>query len=92
MSRTLSGLGFRVEKCELEYRPTKLNPDTADSTGGVEGWLRLMGAPFLEAVDKTKREMVLEEVCGVIDSIVTREEDGSKWMGYVRLRVVATKS
>jgi len=91
-SRTLSALGFRVEKCELEYRPTKLNPDTGDSTGGVEGWLRLMGAPFLEAVEEAKREKVIKEVCDVIDSIVTREEDGSQWLGYVRLRVVANKN
>ena len=91
MSQTLSDVGFEVEKCEMEYRSTKLNPDTADKSGGLEGWVRLMGAQFLEHVQEGKREGVLREVCEVLENIVTREEDGSKWIGYVRLRAVARK-
>ncbi|KAI7348762.1 S-adenosyl-L-methionine-dependent methyltransferase [Hortaea werneckii] len=91
MRKTLEGAGFELVKCESEYRPTKLNPETADGSGGIEGWLRLMGARFLEAVDGGKREGVLKEVCDVLESVITREEDGSRWIGYVRLRAVARK-
>lgn len=91
MTQTLSDVGFEVEKCELEYRPTQLNPDKSDKTGGLEGWLRLMGAQFLEAVEEGKRETVLREVCDALETVITREEDGSKWIGYVRLRAVARK-
>lgn len=91
MEQTLKGVGFEVEKCEFEYRPTKLNPDTEDGGGGIEGWVRLMGAQFLEAVEEGKREEVVKEVCDVLETVLTREEDGSKWIGYVRLRAVARK-
>ncbi|KAK4550063.1 hypothetical protein LTR36_003030 [Oleoguttula mirabilis] len=91
MTQTLSEVGFEVEKCEYEYRPTKLNPENDEKTGGLEGWLRLMGAQFLEAVEERKREGVLREVCDVLETVVTREEDGSKWIGYVRLRAIARK-
>ncbi|KAI7165326.1 S-adenosyl-L-methionine-dependent methyltransferase [Hortaea werneckii] len=62
MRQMLEGVGFEVVKCESEYRPTKLNPEREDGSGGIEGWLRLMGARFLEAVDGGKREGVLKEV------------------------------
>ncbi|KAI7207691.1 S-adenosyl-L-methionine-dependent methyltransferase [Hortaea werneckii] len=91
MRKTLEGSGFEVVKCESEYRPTKLNPETGDGSGGIEGWLRLMGARFLEAVNEGKREGVLKEVSDVLESVITREEDGSRWIGYVRLRAVARK-
>lgn len=91
MRKMLGEVGFEVEKCESEYRPTKLNPETEDGSGGIEGWLRLMGARFLEAVDEGKRGGVLKEVCEVLESVIMREEDGSRWIGYVRLRAVARK-
>ena len=92
MTQTLVDVGFEIEKCELEYRPTALNPNTADRSGGLIGWLRLMGAQFLEVVPEGKREGVLQEVCDVLDTVITREEDGSQWIGYVRLRAVAHKN
>ncbi|WEW60012.1 hypothetical protein PRK78_005494 [Emydomyces testavorans] len=89
MRTTLENIGFRIDKLEVEYRPTKL---TTDERGGIEGWLRLMGAPFLEILgDEEKRESAVKEVCEVLESVITREEDGSKWLGYVRLRGVAVK-
>ncbi|KAK0367077.1 hypothetical protein LTR91_008606 [Friedmanniomyces endolithicus] len=91
MSRTLSEVGFEVEKCELEYRPTKCSAENVDGSGGLVGWLRLMGAQFLEAVGEGQREAVLKEVCEILETVVTREEDGSKWLGYTRLRAVARK-
>ncbi len=85
----LEQAGFKVEKSEIEYRPTKL---TADEGGGLEGWVRLMGARFLEALDEIeKREKVVRNVCAVLKTIITHEEDGSMWLGYVRLRVLARK-
>lgn len=92
MERLLKGVGFEVETCELEYRPTKLNAENEDGSGGLEGWVRLMGAQFLEAVDgEEKREAVVKEVCEVLKTVLERVEDGSMWIGYVRLRVVARK-
>lgn len=91
MSATLAQAGFNVEVCELEYRPTKLTAETQDGSGGIEGWVRLMGAQFLEAVEQGKRDEVVRKVCEWIDGVIRREEDGSKWMGYVRLRAVARK-
>jgi trans-aconitate methyltransferase len=88
MSSTLESLGFKVVKIESEYRPTKL---TNDANGGLAGWVRLMGAAFLDVVDTEKREEVVREVCEVLQTVTTREEDGSQWLGYVRLRGVAVK-
>ena len=89
MSKTLTDVGFDVEKCELEYRPTKCTAD--GQGGGLDGWLRLMGAQFLEAVSADKRDEVVRSVCDMLETVITREEDGSKWLGYVRLRAVARK-
>ena len=90
MRTTLEEIGFKVEKLELEYRPTRLTDDK--EKGGLEGWVRLMGASMLEIIeDEGKRESAMKEVCEVLDPIVTREEDGSQWLGYVRLRGVASR-
>ena len=89
MQQMLEEAGFKVERSEIEYRPTKA---TAEKDGGLEGWVRLMGANFLEALTSTeKREAAVKEVCDVLKSVMTHEEDGSIWLGYVRLRVVAKK-
>ncbi|KAL8850480.1 MAG: hypothetical protein Q9221_004623 [Calogaya cf. arnoldii] len=89
MMQMLEKVGFKVQKIELEYRPTRL---TADKDGGIEGWVRLMGAQFLEALDSaTKRDAAVQEVCEVVKTVISHEEDGSMYLGYVRLRVLATK-
>ncbi|KAL4973813.1 S-adenosyl-L-methionine-dependent methyltransferase [Aspergillus desertorum] len=88
MTNTLEGIGFNVVKMETEYRPTKL---TSDVNGGLAGWVRLMGAAFLDILDVEKRENLVREVCNVLELVVTREEDRSQWLGYVRLRGVAVK-
>jgi SAM-dependent methyltransferase len=77
--------GFKIEKIEREYRPTK-----ADA-GGVEGWLRLMGKQFLSAVeDEKEREECVKEVCEVLNTVCA-SPGGGDWFGYVRLRVLAHK-
>lgn len=89
MRNILEEVGFRVERTKLEYRPTKL---TSEKEGGLEGWMRLMAAQFLEVLDtEEKKEKVVREVCQVLHTILTHEEDGSMWLGYVRLKVMAFK-
>ena len=89
MKEMLEEVGFKVEKMKLEYRPTKL---TTEKEGGLEGWVRLMGANFLDVLPTTeKKEAVVREVCDVLQTVLTHEEDGSMWLGYVRLKVVARK-
>lgn len=89
MKQMLEEVGFEVERSETEYRPTKL---TTEKEGGLEGWARLMGAQFLEALPtQEKRESAVREVCDTLQSVLTHEEDGSMWLGYVRLRVLARK-
>ncbi|KAL6233470.1 hypothetical protein BDW75DRAFT_252034 [Aspergillus navahoensis] len=87
MTSALESIGFNVVKMETEYRPTKL---TSDVNGGLAGWVRLMGAAFLDVLEAEKREDVVREVCKVLQTAVTRE-DGSQWLGYVRLRGLAVK-
>ena len=89
MKEMLEEVGFRVEQMKLAYRPTKL---TEEKGGGLEGWLRLMGANFLDVLPTDeKKEAVVREVCDVLQTVLTHEEDGSMWLGYVRLKVVARK-
>ena len=89
MKKMLEEVGFIVRKSKAEYRPTELITGKA---GGLEGWVRLMGAQFLEVLPtEEKRELVVKEVCDVLKTVVTHEEDGSMWLGYVRLKVVAQK-
>lgn len=83
MRSELEKLGFEVKECKLVHRPTFLE-------GGVEGWVRLMGANMIEVLEEGKREAFVKGVCEVLQSIVSRE-DGGKWLGYVRLRGVAVK-
>ncbi|CAF9942842.1 MAG: hypothetical protein ALECFALPRED_010145 [Alectoria fallacina] len=85
----LEEAGFQVEKMKLDYRPTKL---TTEEEGGLEGWVRLMGANFLDVLPtKDQKEAVVREVCDVLQTVLSHEEDGSMWLGYVRLKAVARK-
>ena len=89
MKKILGEVGFIVEKSELEYRPTRL---TTEKEGGIEGWARLMGAQILDVLPSPdQREAAVREVCDVLKTILTHEEDGSMWLGYVRLRLHARK-
>ncbi|RYP13825.1 hypothetical protein DL765_006697 [Monosporascus sp. GIB2] len=84
MERTAGG--WRVDRLEREYRPTP-----ATDLGGVEAWVRLMGAQFFEAVEEGPlREECVKEVVDVLEC-VCRNPSGGFQIGYVRLRVLATK-
>ncbi|KAL8914054.1 MAG: hypothetical protein Q9172_007170 [Xanthocarpia lactea] len=89
MKQMVKNVGFAVQRIQLEYRPTKL---TADKEGGIEGWARLMGAQFFEGLGSLeKREAAVKEVFEVLKTVISHEEDDSMYLGYVRLRVLATK-
>lgn len=89
MRQLLESERFRVEKSELQYRPTRL---TEEEGGGLEGWVKLHGDSFLRVLMPGKRESAVQEVCEALKSVLTHDEDGSMWIGYVRLRMVATKT
>ncbi|KFA67187.1 hypothetical protein S40285_10288 [Stachybotrys chlorohalonatus IBT 40285] len=80
----LEEAGFRVDRAEREWRPTQ-----ADK-GGVEGWVRLMGGRFLDAVPEEEREDVVREAVEVLRE-VCRNPAGGETISYVRLRCLATK-
>ncbi|KAI1774519.1 S-adenosyl-L-methionine-dependent methyltransferase [Hypoxylon cercidicola] len=76
---------WQVERAEREYRPTKAD------VGGVEGWVRLFGAQFFEALpDGREREECIREVVDVLE-VVCANPSGGFHLGYVRLRVLARK-
>jgi len=87
MEATLRDIGFDVDKIELESRPTRLNPDESGK-GGFERWLRFFGASFLDEMEDS--EKAVQEIVEILDTVVTKE-DGSQWLGYVRLRGIATR-
>ncbi|KAI1392966.1 S-adenosyl-L-methionine-dependent methyltransferase [Hypoxylon trugodes] len=77
--------GWKVERAEREWRPTKAD------VGGVEGWVRLFGAQFFEALPQgTEREGCIKEVVDVLEA-VCKNPSGGFHLGYVRLRVLARK-
>ncbi|ROV91494.1 hypothetical protein VMCG_09459 [Cytospora schulzeri] len=77
--------GWKVEKVEREWRPT-----TADE-GGVDGWIRLMGAKWFEAIeDEKEREDAIHEAVKALE-LVCKKPDGGFMINYVRLRVMARK-
>jgi SAM-dependent methyltransferase len=90
MEQTLKGIGFQVDLIELEYRPTKLTPKDASGGGGLEGWIRLFGASMLENLEN--KDQIVTYACNLLENVVTKpDEERSQWVGYVRLRGIATK-
>lgn len=76
--------GFKAERIEREFRPTR-----ADE-GGVEGWIRLMGKQFFDAVPEEEREGAVKEAVELLKT-VCESPGGGDWFGYVRLRAVVRK-
>ena len=77
MTQQLQKSGFEVEKCELEYRPTKCTAKSADGSGGLEGWIKLMGAEMLAIVEEGKREDIVRQVCDVSGLVESMSDDDS---------------
>jgi trans-aconitate methyltransferase len=88
MQNALEEAGFEVIKMESEYRPTKLTASNDEGNGGLEGWLKLMAAQFLEAV--RDKDRAVQFVADILQSVITKQ-DGTQWIGYVRLRGMARK-
>lgn len=76
--------GWKVERVEREWRPTP-----ADK-GGAEGWVRLMGQSFFDAVPDDAREACIREVADVA-KVVCADPSGGEMLSYVRLRCIARK-
>ena len=91
MRSALEAADFVVEKIELEHRPTKVTDKAVDGSGGLEGWVRLMGANFLNLLEVADRPKAIASVCEMLHDVVTRAEDGSQYIGYVRLRALARR-
>ncbi|XWW99759.1 hypothetical protein V2A60_007771 [Cordyceps javanica] len=81
----LEAAGFRVDRVEREWRPTR-----ADK-GGVEGWIRLFGRMILESVPEgPEREAAVREAAEAL-RVVCDDGRGGEMISYVRLRALATK-
>lgn len=76
--------GWKIEKVERVWRPT-----TAD-VGGVDAWVRLMAANFLEAVPEEQREDCIKEIVEPLEYVCAKP-GGGHMISYVRLRVLARK-
>lgn len=90
MQTELEGLGFKIEKSELAYRATRA---TEGANGGIEGWVKLMGKQFFDAValeGSTEREECIKEVVDALETVCA-SPSGGNFIGYVRLRMVARK-
>ncbi|KAI5357773.1 putative Methyltransferase domain-containing protein [Septoria linicola] len=86
----LEGAGFDVLECKLHHEPSKVSIHD----GSLEGWIRQLGAPFIDAVEPDpgpQRDCIVKWVCEVLNDSVERKEDGTRWLSYVRLRVLAKK-
>lgn len=76
--------GWKVERIEREWRPT-----TAGK-GGIEGWVRLMGQSFFDAVPESEKEECIREVVDAA-KVVCANPSGGEMLSYVRLRCIARK-
>lgn len=86
----LEGAGFEVIVCETHHQPHKVS----EHNGSLEGWVRQLGAVFLDAIEPhegPRRDGVVRWVCDVLNESIERKEDGTRWLSYVKLRVLARK-
>ena len=85
----LEAAGFEVDLLEQEHRLTELTMETETGNGGLQGWIRLFGAAFL---DKARdKDAFVKFVSDTLECIIARPEDGRKCVRYLRLRGVARK-
>lgn len=87
MRSALQDAGFKVEECDLHFRPTKVE--------NLKTWVETLGFVFLDAVEEVapgKRKEAVEWVVNVLEDAVERnKEEGGVVLGYMRLRVRAKK-
>ncbi|KAE8316578.1 S-adenosyl-L-methionine-dependent methyltransferase [Aspergillus transmontanensis] len=88
MKKALESVGFQVKMIALNTQPVEL---TANENGGLEGFLRLIGAQMLDLLDtKERKDNAIKQMCRMLRFGTTRE-DGSQWITYTSLRCVAVK-
>lgn len=89
MRALVESQGFRWLRGEVELRQTEL---TSGDDGGIKGWVRLFGAPFLDLLATEElRESAVGEVAQVLEGVGRRQHDGAFTINYIRLRFVAQK-
>ncbi|KAJ6001184.1 S-adenosyl-L-methionine-dependent methyltransferase [Penicillium waksmanii] len=89
MKDLVEGAGFTWVKGEVQLRQTTL---TENEKGGVEGWIRLFGEPFLELLPTTQaRDAAIKHAVDVLEAVGRQQHDGSFTVNYIRLRFVAQK-
>lgn len=81
--RRLERAGFTVLRIELVPRPTLLE-------AGMAAWLDLFAGPFFVVLPVGERQRVRDEVVRLLEPSL-RDENGSWYADYVRLRFLATK-
>ncbi|KAI1761212.1 S-adenosyl-L-methionine-dependent methyltransferase [Hypoxylon sp. FL1150] len=89
MRALVEGQGFRWVRGEVELRQTEL---TSGEGGGIEGWVRLFGANFLELLPtQEQKDAAVNEVVQVLEGVGRRQHDGAFTVNYIRLRFAARK-
>ncbi|KAE8350443.1 S-adenosyl-L-methionine-dependent methyltransferase [Aspergillus coremiiformis] len=89
MRQLVEGVGFQWVKGEAELRQTKL---TDNKDGGIEGWIRLFGEPFLQLLPTVEaRDAAVKHAVDILEAVGRNEHDGSFMVNYIRLRFVAQK-
>jgi trans-aconitate 2-methyltransferase len=77
--------GFRVTYAAHYNRETELK----DTQQGIKDWVQMFGGAFLEGIDPTAKDAILEEVQ---ETLRQSQFKNQKWFAdYKRLRVVAIK-
>ncbi|KAJ5704884.1 hypothetical protein N7536_000573 [Penicillium majusculum] len=88
MKKILEGVGFQVKMIELYTKKQELKNS---ENGGLEGFMRLIGAQMLDILgSEEKKNSAMQQICRMLRYGTTRE-DGSQWITHVGLRCVAVK-
>ncbi|KAM3423620.1 hypothetical protein BST61_g1043 [Cercospora zeina] len=90
MREALEAVGFDVSECRTHHEPMKVSMHD----GSLEGWVRKIGSDFLDVIEPEecqRRDEIVKWVCDVLNDSIERKEDGTRWLSYVKLRVVARK-
>lgn len=88
MKKIPESVGFQVKMIELSMKKLEL---TTSENGGLEGFMRLIGAQMLDLLgSEEKKNSAMEQICRML-RYGTTGEDGSQWITHVGLRCVAIK-
>lgn len=88
MKKILESVGFQVKIIELYTKKQELKNS---ENGGLEGFMRLIGAQMLDILgSEEKKNSAMQQICRMLRYGTTRE-DGSQWITHVGLRCVAVK-